>query len=405
MSQYINAIAVAAITSQALLVLVVFRNYRYVLAKRKPRQSLYHPPVTLIVPCKGLEKSFKKNVSSLLQQDYPDYRLWFVVEETEDPAYRVLRRMKSSQIERCTAREIRILVAGRGGSCSQKNHNLIYAYRRIPDDVQVLAFADSDVCVRGDWLARMVHPLRNGRIGASTGYRWFIPQSNNLASLALSAMNAKVAQFLGNTHLNKAWGGSMAIKVDVFRKAALEEIWSKSLSDDLSLSAAVKILRRKIAFVPAALAASYESTTWRNLFEFGRRQFLITRVYAFGTWSLALFSSLYSVLGLWGGTAAAVISASCGLRNAPLLAAVPASFLAGQAVRAVMRQAVMARIMGARREHMKAAAVADVAGCWAWSAVLLLLVTASGFGRTVKWRGIRYRLRGPWEVERSPGAG
>jgi cellulose synthase/poly-beta-1,6-N-acetylglucosamine synthase-like glycosyltransferase len=406
MSSALHIIAAAAILSQLLLVLLIYRNFRYVLAKQQPRTSVYHPVAALIVPCKGLDGTFEKNIASFLDQDYPDYRLWFVVEGVDDPAHGALRRIENATGGSCRAAEIRVLVAGRSERCSQKNHNLLYCCERVHADVEVLAFADSDVCVRSDWLARMVHPLRKPNVGASTGYRWFIPQRTNLASLALSAMNAKVAQFLGNTPFNKAWGGSMAIKAGLFRQVELDKIWSRSLSDDLSLSAAVKRARRKIAFVPAALAASYASTTWRDMFEFGRRQFLITRVYAAGTWLLALFSALYSVTGLWGCAAAALAAAACGRGDAPLFAAVSAAFLAGQAIRAVLRQAMMARVMGGRRGRMEAAAIADVAGCWAWSAILLVLVTASAFGRTIHWRGIRYRLRGPLDVavEREPGA-
>ena len=64
----------------------------------------------------------------------------------------------------------------------------------------------------------------------------------------------------------------MAIRVEVFRELGLDRIWPKSLSDDLSLSTAVKKAGKKVAFVPACLVASYESTTWSQLFEFGLTQ-------------------------------------------------------------------------------------------------------------------------------------
>jgi len=71
-------------------------------------------------------------------------------------------------------------------------------------------------------------------------------------------LNAKIAQQLGNTRFNQAWGGSMAIRVDVFRKVGLDKIWPKVLSDDLSLTYAVKKAGMKLAFVPTCLVASYE---------------------------------------------------------------------------------------------------------------------------------------------------
>jgi hypothetical protein len=41
---------------------------------------------------------------------------------------------------------------------------------------------------------------------------------------------------------------------------------------------------------------------------------------------------------------------------------------------------------------MKAAGAADVLGFWLWSILMLLLIVSSAFGRTICWRGIRYRL-------------
>ncbi|MCJ7776912.1 MAG: glycosyltransferase family 2 protein, partial [Sedimentisphaerales bacterium] len=278
--------------SQLLFLIQTCVNYRYALTKYKKKRLLYRPRTALIVPCKGLDSAFKQNITSFFNQDYENYLLWFVVADKADPAYAPLCELKNRLSQSSKANEVQVLVAGFAQSCSQKNHNLLYCCQRIGSDVEVLAFADSDICVRSDWLSHIVHPLRNPKNGAASGYRWFVPKKNNLASLALSAVNAKIAQLLGNTHFNQAWGGSMAIRVDVFRQVGLDKIWPKALSDDLSLSYAVKKAGKKVVFVPACLVASYISTTWRELFEFGRRQFLITRVSTPGTWWFGLSSSL-----------------------------------------------------------------------------------------------------------------
>ena len=322
MVQWYFYIAMVAILSQLLLLFQVYRNYRYVTIKSKRKHPWYELRVLLIVPCKGLDSEFQENITSFFNQEYENYLLWFVVADESDAAYSELCKLKDQLSPSSKAHDVQVLVAGKidgdtaGHSeaemnhagvesasrhCSQKIHNLLHCYDRMGDDVDVLAFADSDVCVRSDWLTHMVWPLRLFKSGATTGYRWFIPRRNNIASLALSAMNAKVAQFLGNTPFNQAWGGSMAIHVETFRRIGLDKIWPRVLSDDLSLTYAIKKARMKLFFVPACLVASYESTTWRKLFEFGRRQFLITRVSRPSTWCLALCGSLYSVLGLWGG--------------------------------------------------------------------------------------------------------
>jgi ceramide glucosyltransferase len=390
-------IACAALISQGFFLLQMWRNHRYALAKYEKKRRTYRPRTVLIVPCKGVEAGFERNIASFFGQEYEDYLLWFVVAEKSDPAYDRLYRIKETLAEHSKACDVRVLIAGAtiGGTCSQKIHNLLHCYRQIPDDVEVMAFADSDVCISGQWLSHIVYPLRKPKNGASSGYRWFVPQQNNLATLALSAVNAKIAQLLGDTIFNLAWGGSMAIRVDTFRSVGLERIWQKALSDDLALTAAVKKAKRKVAFVPACFVASYEQTSWRGFFEFGRRQFLITRVYAPGTWWFGLFSSVYSILGLWAGAVLAVYAVLAADRNLVLYVAVPVIFFAGQLARAILRQATIARILTKERRRMAAAAAADICLFWLWSWLLLGLIVASAFGRTIRWRGICYRLLSP----------
>jgi len=419
-------IALAAILSQLLVVALAYSNYCYALQKYKKKRLWHKLRTALIVPCRGLDSEFRENIASFFNQDYENYLLWFVVADRSDPAYDELCRLKTDLSPASKALDVQILVAGGTQSCSQKIHNLLYCYRKLSDPrclrkqesveplapaqegVEILAFADSDICVRNDWLSHLVWPLHRSKTGVATGYRWFIPKKNNLASLVLSAVNAKVAQLLGNTCFNQAWGGSMAVRVEVFRRLGIEKIWSRALSDDLSLSRTVKKAGMKVAFVPACLAASYASITWRELFEFGRRQFLITRISTPRTWWFGLLSSLYSVLGVWGGAGLAVYATHKFLAFSfefLVILAVPIIFLLSQFSQAILRQKMAQKLLkyGRRvtsdeRQAIRAAMSADILGFWVWSLLLLSFVISSAFGRTICWRGIRYKLLGPTEI-------
>ena len=391
-------IALAAIISQLLFLLLTYSNYHYALAKYKKKRVWHELRAVLIVPCKGLDTDFQSNITSFFNQDYENHLLWFVVADESDPAYSELCKLKNQLSQTSKAQDVQIFIAGKGQSCSQKIHNLLYCYEKISDDIEVLAFADSDACVRSDWLSHLVYPLRQSKNGTATGYRWFIPKKNNLATLALSALNAKVAQLLGNTPFNQAWGGSMAIRVDVFRRLGLDKIWKKALSDDLSLSTAVKKAGMKVAFVPACLVASHESTTWSKLFEFSRRQFLITRIYAPKIWWFGLLSSLYSVLGIWGAAGLAIYAAMIQHKNLDLFVAVPIVFFVNQLGGAILRQRTAGILLKHERRAMRTACLADILACWLWSLLLLFFIISSAFGRTICWRGIRYKLLGPTNI-------
>jgi len=410
-------IALAAILSQLLFLVQAVNNYRYTLVKYKKKRSWHKLRTVLIVPCKGLDSAFQENITSLFNQDYENYLLWFVVAEKSDPAYDQLCKLKNQLSQSSKAHEVKIFIAGKVGegkkqctdnkqqttkyACSQKIHNLLYCYERIDDDIDALAFADSDICVRTDWLSHLVWHLRLSKTGATTGYRLFVPSSNNLATLALSAVNAKIAQLLGNTRFNQAWGGSMAIRVDVFRKIGIDKIWPKTISDDLSLSRAVKKAGKKVEFVPACLVASYESTTWQGLFEFARRQFVITRVSTPLTWLFGLISALYSILGLWAGSVLALYATtkpSITGHKLLIFVSVPVFFFVEQLFSAILRQKMISKVLQKDWTNLKLVCLADVLFFWLWSLLLLFFIISSAFGRTIRWRGIRYKLLGPTET-------
>ena len=394
---WLYVVASMAILVQILFILQVWGNFHYVTKKSRKERVTRRPRTAVIVPCKGLDTTFEKNISSFYRLDYENYQLVFVVEDASDPAYKKLCQIRDGLLADSQAEDAQILVAGITTGCSQKLHNMLCAYKHIADEVEVLAFADSDACIRPDWLAHLVYPLRKPKkgaqkIGAASGYRLFIPQKNNFATLALSSINVKVAQLLGDTHFNLAWGGSMAIRVDIFRQIELDKIWAKAISDDLTLSRAVKDAGLQIAFAPACLVASYEHTTWAKLFEFARRQFLITRITTPGTWWFGLSCSLFAVLGFWGGVVLAVCAFAGGQRYWGIFALMSAVFFIGQLWRSVLRQKMIGQLLAADAGRMRIAARADIFGCWLWSSITLALILSSAFGRTITWRQKRYKL-------------
>src|SRR5438094_873681 len=96
--------------------------------------------VTVFCPCKGIDPEFEKNVRSVIDQDYPNYEVLFIVESEDDPAYSKLRGLDQ-----------KVLVAGRATGQGQKVHNLTYAVRHAgaPD---VYVFCDSDARFPRGWL-------------------------------------------------------------------------------------------------------------------------------------------------------------------------------------------------------------------------------------------------------------
>ena len=387
-------IALILIALQTGLLIHVWCCYRDSQQACARKNDNYQPPTALIVPCKGLDINFENNITSLFNQDFDHFLLYFVVDDQSDPAYEKLQKLKDKLASESKAKEIEIFIAGPAANQGQKVHNLLYCCNKVPEDIQVLAFADSDICVKSDWLKHLIHHLKDPQCGATTGYRWFVPEKNNLATLALVSMNAQIVQLLSPSfsNLNQAWGGSMAIKVQTFKKAGVDQIWKTAISDDLSLTYAIKKAGLKIIYVPSCLVSSYEKTTWSSLFEFIRRQFVITRVSIPSGWWLLLLGYLLANIGLWAGVPIAAYAISINHKFWILYTAVPVIFLMGQIFRATTRQKTAAKILAADKPKMKIAAITDIALGWFWSFLLLLFLASSAIGRKIRWRGVRYKL-------------
>jgi hypothetical protein len=56
------------------------------------------------------------------------------------------------------------------------------------------------------------------------------------------------------------------------------------------------------------------------------------------------------------------------------------------------------KLLAQDRRAMRGAYVADILAFWIWSLLLLFLIVASAFGRTICWRGIRYKVLSPTET-------
>jgi ceramide glucosyltransferase len=244
--------------------------------------------VVVFCPCKGVDHDFEKNIRSLLEQDYPNYKVKFVVESEDDEAYAALTEMGIREI----------LVAGRASDCGQKVHNLTYAVRRVGSSADIYVFCDSDARFHRRWLSTLVAPLDATNV--TTGYRWYAAERLNIPTLLRSAWNASVVTALGDHDRNFTWGGSMAMCRSTFERLNILTAWDGSVSDDFAVTRAAERASTRIVFVPECLVPSYGECTWRELVEFTTRQVTITRVYHSRLWRMAFFGSIVFNVSFWG---------------------------------------------------------------------------------------------------------
>jgi ceramide glucosyltransferase len=373
----------------------------------RPLHKAKLPRVAVIVPIKGVDDDTTTNVRLLLEQEYPEYRIIFAVESNDDPVLPVLERLAidDSRVE--------IVVAGLAMSRGQKVHNQLAAIERTTEADEVLAFMDADAKPGAQWLQALVTPLTFlQNIGATTGYRYYIPMTAHTANKIVSILNAQVGALLGPYRRNFAWGGSMAIRRRDFFGFGLAKMWEHALSDDFVLSHCVKkMAKQTIQFVPQCLVASEANLNWASLFEFAVRQYRITKVCAPTIWFTALFGAMLYVAAFSYTLFTSVygfINPSAFRGHEHLIQIVMFVTLYGLSM---WRGWLLVR--GGEKlfpEHGRAIRSARL---WAtlgmpWCFLMnLLALLGSAVGRNVVWRGVAYQMvsRTKTIVQRPHGTG
>ena len=243
------------------------------------------PPVALIVPVKGAEPGLAENLRSLRRQDYPDFELTVCFSDATDAAVAVARASLGP--------ECRFVAAGEPPpDIGEKVHNLQAAVKAVPRDRKVLVFADSDGEVRADWIRKLVAPLADEGVGATTAFRWHFPPEGGFWSLLRSVWDSVIPTIMDSRDRSFAWGGGTAVSRDAFQAARVLEYWQGSVSDDLRLTQALQDAGLGIRFLPEAMVATTGQCGAGDFLAWTVRQATITRVYRFKTWLAGCLSHI-----------------------------------------------------------------------------------------------------------------
>lgn len=382
--------------------------YRRVAAPPREGFTQYQPKAAVIVPFKGHDHELTRNVRALITQHYPIYRLVFVFENEHDPARVVIEEELAKHPDMPT---LDLITAGLAPQdTGQKVHNQLAALAHLEavgDDSEVWVFADSDAVPGPSWLGKLVGPhIDHERVGATTGYRWLMPelraQRPRPASMCASVINSAVAMFIGHDDLTQAWGGSMAVRSEFARQHHLADYFRGAISDDYQVTRLCRDAGKEVYFVPHCLVPSPINFNWRELFEFGRRQYLITRVHDPVIYRKAVAVTGLYLAGFLTAWAAFLTTLFTGPTAIVFFAGVAlvVVFVANQ-VRARYRRLVIAAAFGSDHlRYLRHTLRLDQWGTAAVMAVNLALLLSASVGQTLTWRNNRYRLLGPQSIQK-----
>ncbi|MBP84191.1 MAG: hypothetical protein CMO61_10150 [Verrucomicrobiales bacterium] len=364
-----------------------------------PKLEVDQKKVCWIIALKGFDKQLTEPFfKSLITQSYADYRIIFTFESDQDEGYIWLRNHLgltekeavwypsiSSGLE-----SVSLVVAGPARDCGQKVHNQIAAFARLRQDDKIIAFADADITCPPETLSRLVVPINMGHFDVMTTFRWLIPGDSHPATLLGSVINASCATMGGHVFLNTVWGGMVAIERETFEELRVPDRFSRVLSDDLTLNSLVKRSGRTIGFVRSLIVPSPVQFTWRELFNFGSRQYFMVKFY-----SIKLYLSAYEVTGLYlAGFISSIIAIT--FFNNPLAWFPLGAVMLSDQIRAFCRRKIYQYQFRDQPEtvrNLDQTILIEHLCTPIWMGMQFIFIVSVLFKNTITWAGIKYRVK------------
>ena len=240
---------------------------------------------TLILPATGPLPGLEDLLKALTVQSLLPARLIIVVESRDDPAYTRIAGVAGQYAQL----NITLVVAGLSSLRSQKCTNLLAALTHLDADDAYIVLLDADIRPQPWWLAALVAPLAAGRADVVNGYRWPVPTTLSPGTVLAAAIDRVIAVLPRVTQARPIWGGSLAVTRHALEILDLPRTIGRTLTEDLPIGdraaeAGLRVLIRRAVRPSTPLDGDI-----RDLWDFGRRQYQLIRLYRRGMWRFAAF--------------------------------------------------------------------------------------------------------------------
>ena len=228
----LNTIAAFAVTSTVFSSICLF-----VKTRKRQRLPLFTSPITIYKPLKGLDEGLEENLRSFFQLDYPTYQLIFGVNDRDDPAADVVRKL----LAEFPKADAKLVLGAPAFGLNPKVENLaaLAPYRRH----DVILISDSNVRVRPSYLRETACYLADPKVGlvtnvfCGTGETYLGATLENFQLNGFIAGNVATAAALGITCVV---GKSMMMPEKVLEQAGGFASVRNLLAEDQALALKVR---------------------------------------------------------------------------------------------------------------------------------------------------------------------
>jgi ceramide glucosyltransferase len=193
----------------------------------------FKPPVSVLKPVHGDEPGLEERLASFFEQDYPEYEILFCARHYSDAGLEAARRVAA----RFPHIKTRILVCGEPPWPNARTFSLEVMRReaRYP----ILVASDSDVRVGPDYLASVVKPMGDPKVGMVTCLYRGIARRGLWAQLEAMGMSVEMTSGVLAANMLEgmkfALGPSMTIRQSTVEKIGGFERVAEYYADDFVL--------------------------------------------------------------------------------------------------------------------------------------------------------------------------
>ncbi len=364
---------------------------------KKPLPDHRLPKTAVILCLRGANPLLSDCLRSLLNQNYPQYDLKLIIDSEEDPAWHIVVDILGEQ----TAANLQVSSLIMPSShCSLKCSSLVQAVSDLDDSYKAVAFVNADVVVHSNWLRELVSPLVHPKVGATTGYPWYLPTGKYWGSSVRYLWNvfsvAKMHQY------RIPWGGTLALKTDLIHTTGLLDKWERAYSEDTMIRSVLAKHGKKVIFVPSLIILHRQECNLPSLISWSKQQLLSYRLYHpqwLGVVADAILTVLLPnamlVLSLtalctkqWD--VAAILLNGLGFYTQILLFFVLTIEKAVQQ-ELIKHEQALPKISLATKAKMS---ISSLLTLWVYG----LAMISSLWMRQVDWGGVSYQVKGPWNI-------
>ncbi len=259
----IGAVGVASLILAAVYALLAVTAVLVWRGRRGGERAGKLPPVTVLKPLCGAEPGLYANLRSFCQQDYPQFQIVFGVGDAEDPAVAVVQRL----IEEFPHLSLEVVVDPQQHGHNRKISSLINMLARARHDILVMA--DSDACVRPDYLQSVTAPLLDERVGLVTCLYHDEPTRPVWSRLGAMYINewympsVLLAWLFG--HQSYVSGQTLCIRRETLQAIGGLRGIANHLADDYELGQLVRALGLRIVLSSYMLKAEHHEPTLQSL--------------------------------------------------------------------------------------------------------------------------------------------